>query len=84
MMLCDISVVFNSFADAFELMNLNSVGRRKRAARNSRLRFCPVAFNAFRASGGRQAEAVKRTCISHNFNVRRARAAHSAWRSLAR
>jgi len=28
MMLCDISVVFNSFADAFGLMNLNSVGRR--------------------------------------------------------
>jgi hypothetical protein len=65
-------------------ISLNSVGR---PSAQLAIRACgsvPVAFNAFRASGGRQAEAVKRTCISQNFNDRRARAAHSAWQSLAR
>jgi hypothetical protein len=32
----------------------------------------------------RQAEAIKLICISQNFNVRRARAAHCDWQSLAR
>jgi hypothetical protein len=77
MMLCDISVVFNSFADAFGLMN------RKRSS-ESRQVLVSFQSTEFRASGGRQAEAVKRTYISQNFNDRRARAAHSAWQSLAR
>ena len=32
----------------------------------------------------RQAEATKWTCISQNFNDRRARVAHSDWQSAAR
>ena len=31
-----------------------------------------------------QAEAIKWTCISQNFNDRRARATHSDWQSLSR
>ena len=39
---------------------------------------------ARKALPARHAEAIKLTCISQNFNDRRARAAHSDWRSLTR
>src|SRR5262249_20776228 len=65
-------------------ISLNSVGRRSAQLAIRACGSVPWLLTHFRASGGRQAEAIKRTCISQNFNDRRARAAHSAWQSLAR
>jgi hypothetical protein len=60
-------------------------------------RSCDIIFNVLRTGAiarsnsakrsswqNGQAEAIKLTCISQNFNERRARAAHSDWQSLAR
>jgi hypothetical protein len=60
-------------AEQFALLNL----------RDSRAHNYPPQWNGSSPST-LQAEASKWSCISQNFNERRARAAHSDWRSLVR
>src|SRR5262249_2378634 len=65
-----ISPSCRSFCKRLPELAVSSIVSGDRARGTIRACGSPVAFNAFRASGGLQAEAVKRTCISQNFNDR--------------
>jgi hypothetical protein len=53
-------------------ISLNSVGRRSAQLAIRACGSVPWLLTHFRANGGRQGEAVKRTCTSQNFNDRAA------------